>query len=176
MIGNDEKIQGEHIYLRKLTEDDASDAYASWLNDKEVNEFLETRWATARELREYIVKHRADPNSFFAGVFDRSNDCHIGNVKLEPIDWKNKKAIFGILIGDKSYWGKGYGTEATYLITDFAFNTLNLHEVQLGVIANNTRALHVYEKIGFMTTDVRKATINHGGVLLDEVVMQLKKK
>ena len=167
-------VVGERIYLRALTTADASHEYCAWLNDHEVNEYLETRQSTIHDLTAYIQKQIDDPNSIFVGIFDKTNDIHIGNIKLEPIDWQKKKAIFGILVGNKSYWGRGIGTEATQLIVRYAFATVGLEEIELGVIAENKRAIRSYEKAGFAQTGVRKNAINHGGVLYDDVIMSIK--
>lgn len=168
-------IVGERVYLRALTLADASPEYCAWLNDKEVNEYLETRQSTIDDLKAYIQKQIDDPNAIFVGIFDKANDTHIGNLKLEPIEWEKKKAIFGILLGNKNYWGKGIGTEATELIVHYAFDTVGLEEIELGVIAENKRAIRSYERAGFKVTGVRKKAINHGGVLYDDVVMGIKK-
>mgnify|MGYP001581120630 CR=1 FL=1 len=170
-----EIIMGERVYLRPLTLSHATDTYCAWLNDPEVNEFLETRHSTIEELRQYIQKQIDDPNSFFVGIFDKNKHTHIGNIKLEPIDWQNKKAIFGILIGDKEYWGKGIGTEATLLVVRYAFDTLGLEEIELGVIVHNKRAIRSYEKAGFAHSGIRKQAINHDGVLHDAAVMRMRK-
>jgi len=167
-------VVGERIYLRALTTADASPEYCAWLNDHEVNEYLETRQSTIHDLTAYIQKQIDDPNSIFVGIFDKTNDIHIGNIKLEPIDWRKKKAIFGILIGNKNYWGQGIGTEATQLIVHYAFDKLGFEEIELGVIAENKRAIRSYEKAGFAQTGVRKNAINHDGVLYDDVIMSIK--
>lgn len=169
------KIIGDRIYLRELTLADATPTYCNWLNDPEVNKYLETRQATIDDLQAYIQKQIADPHSFFVGIFDKNNDTHIGNIKLEPIDWSKKRAIFGILIGDKNYWGKGIGTEATKLIVDYAFYTLNLNEIELGVIVDNKKAARVYEKVGFKIVKIKKNAINHDGVLYDDIIMVIKR-
>lgn len=170
------KILGERIYLRQLNEADASQNYCNWLNDPEVNKYLETRQSTIQALRKYIKKQLDNPNSFFVGIFDKENDKHIGNIKLEPIDWKKKKAIFGILIGDKNYWGRGIGTEAVKLIVDYAFQTLGIDEVELGVISENKRAIRTYEKADFKVIEVKEKAVNHDGVLYDYVIMLIKKQ
>jgi RimJ/RimL family protein N-acetyltransferase len=167
------KIIGKQIYLKKLSVKNASEKYASWLNDKEVNKFLQTRETTVSELKKYIKKHLDDPNSLFLGIFDKNNDVHIGNVKLEPIDWQRGRAIFGILVGDKNYWGKGVGTEVTRLVVDYGFNKLGLFEMELGVVANNVRAVHVYEKVGFKPVRIKKG-IKYGDILCDEIIMIIK--
>lgn len=168
-----QRVVGPRVYLRALTLADASEEYCAWLNDPEVNEFLETRQSTIPDLQAYIQKQIDDPNSIFMGIFDKMTDTHIGNLKLQPIDWNKKKAIFGILLGDKQYWGRGIGTEATELIVSYAFDTLGLNEIELGVIAENKRAIRVYEKAGFEQVGVRKGAINHDGALYDDVVMRI---
>jgi len=170
-----EKFHGERIYLRKLTFADATPAYAAWLNDRQANVFLETRQATLPALRDYIRRQNDNPASALLGVFDRANDAHIGNVKLEPIDWQKKNAIFGILIGDKNYWGKGLGTEATKLAVDYAFKALGLSEVELGVISENQRARKTFEKAGFKYVATIPKALDHNGVLYDKIIMAVKK-
>ena len=168
-------IESQHLYLRELTLDDATAEYCSWLNNPQVNKYLETRKATVEYLRQYIQQQIDDPNSRFFGVFTQENNLHIGNVKLEPIDWPNKRAIFGILIGNKNYWGQGVGTEATRLTVDYAFTVLGLETIELGVIAENERATRAYEKVGFKTVTVNRKAIDHNGVLYDDIIMVIKK-
>ncbi|PIS05302.1 MAG: GNAT family N-acetyltransferase [Candidatus Buchananbacteria bacterium CG10_big_fil_rev_8_21_14_0_10_42_9] len=170
------KIVGERVYLRELTLADATQEYCDWLNDPEVNYYLETRQSTISELEKYIQKQIDDPNSFFVGIFDNTNDLHIGNIKLEPIEWDKKVATFGILIGNKDYWNKGIGTEATNLIVRHAFEEMQLDEIKLGVIDLNKRAIRAYEKVGFKMTGVRKNAIDHDGQKFDDVIMTIKKE
>ena len=94
-------------------------------------------------------------------------------MKLEPIDWDKKTAVFGILIGNPAYRGKGIGTEATKLVVKVAFENLGLHDVELGVIAENMAGCRAYEKAGFAVEKVEKGTINHDGVLFDHVHMRV---
>lgn len=164
-------IVGSTVKLRPLQEDDASDRYASWLNDPVVNRYLETRSVTVKELKDYIRAKREAADVLFLGIFSRDTGQHIGNVKLEPIDWEKKTAMVGLLIGDKEYWGKGVGTEVTNLITDLAFTKLGLNEVTLGVIPENMPAIRVYEKCGFTVLKVNKGAITHDGVLHDQIIM-----
>ncbi|MFH1536889.1 MAG: GNAT family protein [Patescibacteria group bacterium] len=167
------KINGETIYLRKLINKDATKKYCSWLNDPGVNKFLETRKSTIKDLKEYIKKQNHNQDSLFLGVFDKKNNVHIGNIKLEPIDWKKKKAIFGIIIGDKNYWGRGVGQEATKLTISYAFKNLGLKEIELGVISQNERARKAFERSGFKVTGLEKKAMNHDGILYDKVIMKI---
>lgn len=170
-----QKYFGQRIYLRELNMVDATREYCNWLNDSEVNKFLETRKSTLEDLREYINKKINDPNCFFLGIFNKNNDEHIGNVKLELIDKKKKRVDFGILIGNKSYWGQGFGPEAIRLAIAYAFKQLNFKEIELGVIADNERARRVFIRAGFKPFNVREKFVDHNGVLYDAIMMEIKK-
>jgi RimJ/RimL family protein N-acetyltransferase len=87
----------------------------------------------------------------------------LGNVGLHDIDWKNSSATFGIFLGEKQFWGQGYGTEATRLMLRFAFHTLNLHRVELEVFEFNPRAIRAYEKAGFRLEGTRRESFFQDG-------------
>ncbi|MGB2728969.1 MAG: GNAT family N-acetyltransferase [Halobacteriota archaeon] len=150
------KIEGKKIYLKVLDEENATQEYCDWLNDPEVNEYLETKEATVEELKRYIKEKKESPNCLFLGIILKENNKHIGNIKLEPIDFNDKKATLGILMGDKEYWGIGIGTEATKLLVGYAFNSLDLKEVNLGVLSENKAAIKVYKKAGFQIDRIEK--------------------
>ena len=165
-------LSGTLIFLRELKEEDASGAYAGWLNDPEVNRWLETRSVTVPELRTYIREKRESPDAILFGIFWKENGRHIGNIKLEPIDRKRKEVTIGILIGEKTFWGKGVATEATNLVTDYAFKDLRMRAANLGVISENKPAIRVYEKCGFTVLRTEKKKMNHDGVLYDACYLQ----
>ncbi len=169
-------IYKERIYLRPLTTEDVTEKYLSWLNDSETNKFLETRKETMEGLKSYVAERINRKDVFFAGVFDKETNEHIGNIKLEPIDWIKKRAVFGILIGNKNFRGKGIGTEATKLTVKIAFEIFELDKVELGVISDNIAATKAYEKAGFKVREVKKGAINHEGVLYDEIIMIVRKQ
>lgn len=169
------RIDGERVYLRLLTEMNASDKYAGWLSDPTVNEYLETRSASIEDLKQYIREKNSSDTAQLFGIFLQKTDEHLGNVKLEPIDLVSKTATMGILIGEKTWWGKGIATEVTNVIVSYAFYTLQLDEVNLGVIANNLAARRVYEKCGFEVVRIDKDGIDHDGKKFDQVWMRKKR-
>jgi len=171
-----DKIDGERIYLRNLIESDASEEYCEWLNDEEVNKYLETRKTTIPELVEYIKDKNQSEDCLFLGIFDSNNDKHIGNIKLEPISFDEKKGKLGILLGDKSYWGKGIGREAMVLFIDYAFAKLGLNKVYLGVISENKKAIKSYKSLGFKITETLPESANYDGTIYDSFVMVLNKE
>lgn len=141
-------FEGKRIYLRRLIKRDATEKYASWINDPEVNKYLDSKKISIHELENYIWEKLHDPNCLFLGIFLKNNDEHIGNIKL---DFNESKATLGILIGKKSLWDKGFGSEAIKLLISYAFEQRRLIEINLGVNKENHRAYKLYLKNGFRT-------------------------
>lgn len=168
------KIQGDTVYLKHLKNSDASEEYCSWLNNKEVNKYLETRETSIKDLKSYIRDKNASKDTLFFGIFYNKNNKHIGNIKLEPINPMEGKAALGLLIGNKDYWGKGIGTEATKLLIQYAFDNLKINEINLGVISENKAAIRVYEKAGLKIRKTEKKAIKHGDKKYDKVIMSIK--
>ena len=77
----------------------------------------------------------------------------------------------GVGIGEHDCWGKGYGTEATRLILDYAFTVLGLHNVMLRVFSYNERAIRSYRKVGFKEMGRRRQAQRIGGQTYDVVYM-----
>ena len=124
-------------------------------------------------MKGYIKEHNDNPNSLLLGIY--CNNIHIGNVTLAPINWNTKRAEFGILIGNRNYWGKGIGTEATKLTIEYSFKILGLKELYLGTMTINKRARRAFEKAGFKVTGKGKKKIKKTGEVYDEVKMSINK-
>jgi hypothetical protein len=82
------RLEGALVYLRPVRPDDVKGGYGRWMNDPQVNQFLESRFQRFSEadLQAYVVKFQSDPDHVFLAVVARDTDAHIGNVKLGPID------------------------------------------------------------------------------------------
>ena len=90
-------------------------------------------------------------HALLLGIFDIANNVHIGNVKYEPIDFENRTAVMGILIGDKNYRGIGVAPEVIKASSIWLKNTHNITSIILGVSIENDKAINAYKKIGFIT-------------------------
>ncbi len=101
------------------------------------------------------------------------NWTHIGSCGYHVIDWRNRGAECGIAIGDKSQWGKGYGTDAMRTLVGFGFGELNLHRIMLRVYDDNPRAVRAYEKVGFKTEGRLRESNFHDGRYRDALVMAI---
>ncbi len=146
----DSIVSGEKCYLSSICMEDAA-LYKEWLNNLEVSANLNMRpyiltFEKEKEVLEKIVKSE---NDVIFGIIDKKSDKLIGNCGLMMVEHINRKAMFGIFIGDKKNRGKGYGEEATRLTLDFGFNMLNLHNIFLTVFSFNKRGIRCYEKCGF---------------------------
>lgn len=142
-------LSGPSVELRSLDQADAP-AIAPWFNDPEVTRTI-LRWRPMSILEEEAFLRRVaeNPNELVLGIAAKGNDRLIGVTGLHEIDWRSRHASFGIMIGDKNYWGKGHGTEVTRLMVGYAFETLNLNRVGLHVFEYNERGRRAYEKVGF---------------------------
>jgi len=150
-------IKGKKIYLRSLTMGDVNKQYLSWLDDKENSRHtLTVLKSTMTSLKNYVYKKIKNPNIFFFAIIDIQSKTHVGNIKLEPINWQKKNANFGRLIGHKDFKGKGYGTEAVKLILKFSFKTLKLRKVHAGCVKSNIGAIKSNKKNGMKIEITKK--------------------
>jgi len=151
-------IIGEKCYLRQNVPSDAAGNYPAWLNDYETTRYLAVGRFPSDEstVLDYIQRAKDDPNEALFAICDRATDQHIGNTTLHDLNNIHRRATFGILIGEKSFWGRGYASEATFLVVDYGFRRHNLHSICLGVLEANVAAIKVYEKVGFKIDGVER--------------------
>lgn len=145
------KLSGKNIYLRPVRKSDVGEVYLGWLNDPEVNRYLESRFVrhTLKSLEEFVVQmSRLKGNIFFA-ICLNDDDRHIGNIKIGPVDVHHQFAHVGIVIGAKELWGRGLATEAIVLATDYAFKELGLHKLLAGCYATNMGSARAFMKAGY---------------------------
>ena len=175
-------IFGERIRFRGVERDDIP-TFVKWLNDPEV-------------IQGILVHNpisQADEENWFERMITRPPDEHvfgiearipgdkgnqetwklIGTYAFDGIDWRTHSAEFGIMIGDKSYWNKGYGTEAVRLLCQHGFKTLNLNRIYLHVFETNPRAIRAYEKAGFVLEGTERQAEFKDGRFIDVLRMSL---
>lgn len=164
-------LQGEQIFLRRLTEDDATQDYVDWMNDPEVNQYLESRFYTQTvESTKAFIRSVTNDNNFQFGIFEKETGKHIGNIKVGSINHYHKYADVGFLIGDKSYWGRGIATEAIYLVSEFAFKTLKLHKLWGGAYSPNIGSMKAFLKNGYQQEGAKKNQYLCHGEYVDDVL------
>jgi RimJ/RimL family protein N-acetyltransferase len=163
-------VEGEHLSLRGLTPDDASEAHAAWMNDPEINCYTESRFTrhTLESIRQYIETITSANTNLFLAIIAKE-EGHIGNIKLSNIDRHHGTAEVGIIIGDKRCWGRGYGCEAIDLLAEYAFTTLGLRKLTAGIYETNTGSIRAFEKAGFVVEGVMKEQYISDGKAIDAV-------
>lgn len=121
--------------------------------------------------KEWLANQYKQENHLNLAVVLKDGDRHIGNCGFNAIDYVNRNAEFGILIGESDVWGEGYGPEAARLILKHGFEELGLHRVTLEVYSHNPRAICVYEKVGFVHEGALRESYFRNGEFHDTLVM-----
>ena len=175
MSANDERpvlnITGELVALGPLRRD-LLPLYQRWINDLEATRGLGAflPFTMEKETEWYESEAKSEKSALFT-IYELSTLRPIGTTALMDLDHRNRRAEFGINVGEPDCRNKGYGTETTRLVLDYAFNVVGLHNVVLGVFEFNRGAVRAYEKAGFKEIGRRRQSYFTGGRLWDEIWM-----
>lgn len=165
-------IKGESVILREKNIQDLSDDYR-WRTDSELSELDATTPIYisfddfSRQFHEEIFYGSLSSKRL---SIDNSERKHIGNCMFYSFDSYRQQAELGIMIGDKNYWGKGYGTEAVKLMLNYIFSETNLNRIYLHTLNWNDRAKQSFSKCGFK--EVRKINKSGYNFILMEIFKQ----
>ncbi|MBJ8107664.1 GNAT family N-acetyltransferase [Bacillus cereus] len=170
------KIQGDKVFLRLLSREDAIFIFDS----TEIEEIRFMTGTTKRfkleEVEAHIQKSVADPTRVdFAVCLSETNEV-IGDLAILEIDEENRKAFYRISMHNLNIVGKGYGSEATQLALSYAFDVLQLNRVQLEVYSHNPRGIRAYEKVGFIQEGRLRESIFINNQFSDEIIMSVLKR
>lgn len=159
------KLIEKNIYLRPLELSDADGNYPNWLNDQEVCKYNSHGeiFYTKEMAISYIKSVQNDPASKVFAVCDNETDKHIGNIALQSISAKNQSAEFAILMGEKSFWGRGFSKEAATLLFDYGFTKLNLHRIYCGTSEANIAMQHLALSLGMKFEGKREDAMQKEG-------------
>lgn len=167
------------MMVRKLTEEDFSGNYLNWLNDSEVMIHTDTRTKklTPKDLKDYVQKEYEEGNTFLA-VEDLASGKHIGNLKIYNIrnEGMERIAEYSRFIGEKSFWGLGYGKELGILALNYCFNELNIDKVVAACRFENKKAIISNLKIGFDITGFKEYVAENKSDMARALIFELRKK
>jgi len=171
-----ESLAGSRVVLRRHAPANLR-AFLRWYSDAEVARLTRYQDGPMRpeEIERFFTARALGPESLSLAVHVRETDRLIGTCALSQLDSDNGSALYHITIGEKDAWGHGYGTEATHLMLDHAFGTLNLHRIALSVFSFNERALRSYASCGFVVEGRAREAIWRDGRWWDEVSMSVLK-
>lgn len=135
-------LKGERVYLRPLEVGDA-DRCQHWINDPEVRRYMAQCFPlngiAERGWIESLGRNHP-PTSIQLAIVLLDGNHHIGNLGVQCIDWVHRDGETGTVIGEKEYWGQGFGREAKTLLLEYLFDTLGLYRVHSRVYAPNLKS------------------------------------
>lgn len=151
-------VTGEKIYLRPIKLSDVNKNYLCWMQNKEVTKYLESRFfpQSIKIIKEYIKSVISNPQTIFFAIIAKEEQKHIGNVKLHRINQIHRFGEISIIIGDKFFWGRGYGADALKTMVKYSFEKLELHKLIANVYSINKASIRAFEKAGFKKEGVLK--------------------
>lgn len=175
-------ITGDKVVLRAIEPSDI-DKLWEWEQDEETmryRDYPSPPVSLMQTVKEFHDKIGLNTKRIRLAITTSDGEL-IGEISLHDINQRAGTADFTIAIGNKEYWGHGYGTDATRSLMKYAFEQLNLHRITLYVHSFNERAIHAYEKCGFKIEgcmreahymDGRYSDILMMGLLRDELIME----
>ncbi len=165
-------IVGERIALGPLRRD-LIPLYLRWSNDfylqRTFGDLPKPLTLEEREARH--ARQATTSDAYWFNIYEIDGWLPIGRTDLFEVDFRNRSARFGIMIGEQSARGKGFGTETTRLMLDYAFTALGLHSVMLDVSEYNLAGRRAYEKAGFREIGRRRQSDLLNGHLWDLILM-----
>ena len=170
-----------NVYIEELNyQHIVYDDYVSWIMNDDIVQFTEAQFnrptspgSMRLAIQKYVMQKRQSKNDKLFGIFVVDTKKHIGNVNIGRIEKNHKFAELGILIGDKFYHGKGYGTQAIKLMTKYAFDKLQLHKLQAGVYANNMASIKAFTKAGYKECGYFKSHRLYKGQYVDQYLFEI---
>jgi RimJ/RimL family protein N-acetyltransferase len=172
----DDLFRGKLVRLAAGDPQLIAEAFSPWQRDSEYFRLLSSEASfpySVRAIKTWIEKDlEKDPPPFSMFLIRTLEDDRlIGDIGLDSVRNGHGDTFVGIGIGEREYWGKGYGTDAMRIVLRYAFTELNLHRVSLDVFEYNPRALHSYEKAGFKHEGRARGVLHRAGRRWDLIFM-----
>jgi len=169
-----QRLEGSLVVLRRHEPGNLR-AFQRWYSDPEVARLTRYQDGPMRreEIERFFAARVVGSDSLSLAVHERGSDRLVGTSAFSQLDGENGSAMYHITIGEKDCWGRGFGTEATRLMLDHAFETLRLHRVALAVFEFNERAIRAYRSCGFIVEGRAREAIWREGRWWDEITMSM---
>ena len=166
---------GTLVHLASVDAEEVSKSIAKWGRDSEYKRLLDSdppRLFSAQATKGWLEKQlEEEPDTYWFSIRTLEDDRLLGEIDLSVTSWGSRDAFVGIGIGEREFWGKGYGSDAMNLILRYAFTELNLRRVTLNVFEFNERAVRSYEKVGFRLEGRQRQAVQREGRRWDILFM-----
>jgi RimJ/RimL family protein N-acetyltransferase len=163
-------VRGAKVGLGPFLKEHVEDFY-NWIQDPEVGLYSDGTYTLPNLEHEKEVFEQVGKEGANFAIYELEKLTLIGSCGLYQLDYRHGFGSFGITIGLKEFWSKGYGTEATKLVLEYGFRFLNLHNIDLSTVSFNRRGIRAYQKAGFKEIGRRRGAILIGGQRYDRVYM-----
>lgn len=163
--------RGNKVILRPIIEDDIPKFFI-WMNDPEVTKFnTRSLPVSMKQEVEWFQRNCDDARKINLAIVDAQTNNLIGSMGMHGINHVSGTATTGAIIGNKEYWGKGYGGEAKMLFLHFAFYGLNLRKIYSEVLCFNERSINYSLKCGYVKEAILPNDIYKDGKYWDKVIL-----
>jgi RimJ/RimL family protein N-acetyltransferase len=170
-------LEGELVHLVAEDVKTIAETFSRWYRDSEYWRLMASNPAmphspqSIKKWLEKLEQNNPPAESFWFLVRTLEDDKLIGEVELDGVQWAHGDTFVGISLGEREYWGRGYGTDAMRVMLRYAFMELNLFRVSLNVYGYNRRAIRSYEKVGFKYEGQARKVIHRDGKRFDLMFM-----
>ena len=154
--------------------------FVSWLKNPDLRQYITIRYISEAMEERWFEGLLADtsqnpPGRLHFVIELLSSFQPIGVISFEGINWRDRVAEVGIIVGDSEFWGQGYGSDAMRTMLAVGFHWYNFHRVQLNVVHSNLRAIRSYEKCGFRHEGRLREAVFIDGSYEDLLIMSILK-
>lgn len=165
----------KNIYLRELRRSDLEGNWYKWFNDDITTMYQNKKiYPNTYEKQLQYYEHLQNTNNdVVLAIIDKETQIHIGNIGLHQIDYIHRRCEIGIVIGEKNFLSKGYGTKCVEAISKYAFETLNLNRITALVMEKNIASVALFKKANFKNEGTLKQYFYKNGTYMDVIVMSL---
>ncbi len=148
-----------------------------WANDRELISLagMNPLPKSALDVERWYESMQANPENLVFAIKTDAGD-YLGNIELRDIEYRSGRGELGIILGERSCWGKGYGTDAVVTLCRFAFEELRFHRIYARVLENNERAQRLFSSCGFRKEGVARQDFYAGGCYWDVILFGLLKE
>ena len=170
-------VLGTKVYLRPFEHDDITDEYLDWVNDKSINSYiLATGFPISRDRAVEYIENSQPPHAAYFAICDIVTGTHIGNARLSLIDWINRVATYGRILGHDDFRGKGYGSDALVQLLRYGFHQLGLNRIWSSAVAENLESLGSNDKVGMSREGKIREYVYANGKFHDTIILAMLRR
>ena len=169
-------LKGELVRLSAIDPDEFAKSFSRWNRDTEFMRLLDSnpsKLRSQKRLQKSLEEDLGDQknNQHWFTIRALTDDTLLGDIDLYIHNWTGRDAFVGLGIGEREFWGRGYGTDVMKVILRYAFLEVNLQRVTLNTFEYNPRAVRSYEKAGFRHEGRERQFLNREGRRWDLLYM-----